>query len=132
MMPAPDIAKCLALAAGLALAGCASAPAPQPAPPPAPLSDEARAAATSAWANDLMRAIRNQWTPPPQEKLRKACRIAIVLREDGKVVDARVLESCGGNAIDRSVVTAIYKASPMPLPLEPAVFDPNVTVQFTP
>jgi colicin import membrane protein len=56
----------------------------------------------------------------------------MVLREDGKVTDARVLESCGNNAIDRSVVTAIYKASPLPLPLEPRVFDPNVTVQFTP
>ena len=113
------------------LAGCASAPPPPP-PPPAPLTDEARNQAVTAWAGDLVRAVRNQWQPPPDEKLRKSCRVAMVLREDGKVTDARVLESCGGNAIDRSVITAIYKASPLPLPLEPRVFDPNVTVVFAP
>lgn len=120
----------VALAAGIALAGCASPQAP--APPPAPLSDQARSAATSAWAGDLVRAIRNQWTPAPGETLRKACRVAITLREDGKVAEARVLASCGSSALDRSVVTAIYKASPLPLPLEPSVFDPDVTVQFAP
>lgn len=40
----------------------------------------------------------------------------------GTVLDVKVLESSGNDALDRSAVAAVYKASPLPVPQDPELF----------
>ena len=48
------------------------------------------------------------------------------------VLNARAVDSCGSQALDNSVVNAVYKASPLPLPSEPTAFDPDLNFIFEP
>ncbi|HLF67138.1 MAG TPA: cell envelope integrity protein TolA, partial [Gammaproteobacteria bacterium] len=41
----------------------------------------------------------------------------------GAVLDVQVIKKSGNEALDRSAVSAVYRASPLPVPSDPAVFE---------
>ncbi len=41
----------------------------------------------------------------------------------GTVLDVQVIKKSGNEALDRSAVSAVYRASPLPVPTDPAVFE---------
>lgn len=57
------------------------------------------------------------------------CKIAVRLMPTGDVIEAIVVESSGNIEFDRSTELAIHKASPLPMPIDPAIA--NEFRQFT-
>jgi colicin import membrane protein len=41
----------------------------------------------------------------------------------GTVLDVQIVKKSGNEALDRSAVAAVHRASPLPVPTDPAVFE---------
>lgn len=67
--------------------------------------------------------VKSRWVPPPSAKSGMSCTVTVRLVPGGEVVGARVTVSSGDAVFDRSVESAVYKASPLPLPPDPALFE---------
>ena len=63
-----------------------------------------------------------------------SCTVAVKLIPGGEVIDARVVKTSGNAAFDRSVETAVLKASPLPMPSEPGLQQRfrNINFEFKP
>jgi colicin import membrane protein len=82
----------------------------------------------------ILTAIANQWLIPDGANPAISCVFTIDLTPAGVVTHAQLIRSSGNPALDRSAETAIYKASPLPVPKDPAVFSPfqHFTLKMTP
>jgi colicin import membrane protein len=61
-------------------------------------------------------AIKKHWQPPQNSDSNTQVTLQLQLNNRGDVVNASVQQSSGNAALDRSAITAIYKASPLPMP----------------
>lgn len=87
--------------------------------------EQAQAAATHALSQYIpyiQQKIQRNWIRPAGSPPGMSCLILVKLIPGGEVVDARVVRSSGDVLFDRSVETAVLKASPLPLPEDPAMF----------
>lgn len=67
--------------------------------------------------------VRRNWLRPASAREGMSCTVRVRLIPGGEVSDVRVVKGSGDELFDRSVVTAVYKASPLPLPPDAALFD---------
>jgi colicin import membrane protein len=51
-----------------------------------------------------------------------ATKLFVRVAPTGTVLDVKVMESSGNDALDRSAIAAVYKASPLPVPQDPDLF----------
>ena len=84
------------------------------------------------WGSQLTAALAAVWARPPGTDQSLKAYIIITLSENGEVQNASVETSSGMSGFDDSVVSAAYKASPMPTPADPAAFRHKVEVCFSP
>lgn len=84
------------------------------------------------WVDVLSRHIQRHWIRPAAAPAAFACTVHVRLLPDGTVTSARIDRSCGSGALDKSVEDAAYRASPMPRPADPSVFDRDLIIQFIP
>jgi colicin import membrane protein len=76
--------------------------------------------------------ISRAWIRPPSVQPGARCTVHLTQIPGGEITHVNV-EGCNGDdALRESVETAAYKASPLPAPSDPALFDPNLTVTFAP
>jgi colicin import membrane protein len=66
--------------------------------------------------------IQRSWRRPAGSPPGLTCLIQVRLIPGGEVVSAKVIRSSGDPLFDRSVETAVLKASPLPLPSDPGMF----------
>jgi TonB family protein len=69
----------------------------------------------------LEEKVRSSWVPPGHVRnaAKLMVKVLIVMKKDGKVSDARIVDEGSGNKyFDDSVLRAIRKASPLPVPPE--------------
>lgn len=71
----------------------------------------------------IKKRVEEKWLRPPSAKPGLSCTVTVRLLPGGEVTDARVTVSSGDAIFDRSVEAAINKASPLPLPADPALFE---------
>ncbi len=71
----------------------------------------------------ILRAIGQNWVVPGGANKNLSSLYLIQLAPGGVVVDIKLLRSSGNPALDRSAKVAILKASPLPVPKDPALFD---------
>lgn len=71
----------------------------------------------------IQNRVKSRWLPPPSAQPGMSCTVTVRLIPGGEVVEARVTTSSGDPIFDRSVESAVYKASPLPLPPDPALFE---------
>jgi colicin import membrane protein len=71
----------------------------------------------------ILGAIGQQWIVPDQVNTNLSSRFKIRLAPNGAVLDVQLTRSSGDAVLDRSAQAAIYKASPLPVPGEPALFN---------
>ena len=91
-------------------------------------SDEA-----ARWRASIVARIQRAWIKPPSAQAGIECIVRVTQVPSGEVTAVRV-ESCTGGdaALRESVETAVYRASPLPQPSNPALFDRNLRFTFKP
>lgn len=88
--------------------------------------EQARAdAAATTTINEYTALIKNKvsrnWLKPAGNIKGLRCKVSVRLIPGGEVVSAQVVKSSGNSVFDRSVESAVFKASPLPLPQDPAI-----------
>jgi len=77
----------------------------------------------SRYVGLITQAIQVQWTQlPGVEQQKLATTMIIRLAPDGTVLQVQNVGSSGNPALDRLALTAVYKASPLPVPTDPKLF----------
>jgi colicin import membrane protein len=76
--------------------------------------------------------IQNNWIKPPTAPDNLECKVDVHQVPGGAVVDAQVTQCNGDDAVRQSIVTAVLRASPLPPPPDPSLFDRNLVIKFCP
>ena len=71
----------------------------------------------------ILQAIGRQWILPEHADSRLASKFHIRLAPNGTVLEVSLIHSSGDSLLDRSAQLAIYKASPLPVPVDIATFN---------
>lgn len=69
----------------------------------------------------IIEKIAHHWVLPKAYQSDVSCRLRITLGANGEVLGASILQSSGYPALDASARAAVLKASPLPLPKDPAL-----------
>lgn len=94
--------------------------------------DAIQANAQSAYIFAIQQKIARAWARPPTAAAGLECIVNVRQLPGGEVVNVS-LGSCNGDeAVRRSIEAAVYKASPLPAPADPSVFDRNLRLEFRP
>lgn len=94
-----------------------------PAKASAPAANNALSSAEiDKYKAQILAAISQEWIVPPNAA-DKFCKFLIRLAPGGVVLEVKLLQSSGNEALDRSARAAVFKASPLPVPTENALFD---------
>jgi len=70
----------------------------------------------------IQERIQRSWLRPPGSAEGLSCVVQVSLIPGGEVARVQIVQSSGDPVFDRSVETAVYKASPLPLPPDAALF----------
>ncbi|MGH8372636.1 MAG: TonB C-terminal domain-containing protein [Gammaproteobacteria bacterium] len=76
--------------------------------------------------------IQNNWIKPPTAPDNLNCKVDVQQVPGGSVVNAQVTQCNGDDAVRQSIVTAVLRASPLPPPPDPSLFDRNLVITFCP
>ncbi len=72
----------------------------------------------------IQQRVESRWNMPSGWPKGTKCEVAIRVvpgARGGQVLDARMTKSCGNPLFDRTVETAVFNSSPLPLPTDPEV-----------
>ena len=91
-----------------------------------------QANAQSAYIFAIQQKIARNWVRPPTASAGLECIVNVRQLPGGEVVNVS-LGSCNGDeTVRRSIEAAVFKASPLPAPADPSVFDRNLRLEFRP
>ena len=76
--------------------------------------------------------VENNWLRPVTTTAGQSCEIIVTQTMSGDVIDVRLQACTSDNAFQRSVERAVRKASPLPLPPDPELFDREIHFKFKP
>ncbi len=86
--------------------------------------------------NEYVGGIKNKvqrvWRRPVGVQSGLSCKIRVAQIPGGEVVGATVIKSSGNVQFDRSVEAAVLKASPLPRPKDPDLFEREIVFIFEP
>ena len=80
----------------------------------------------------LRNKIQNAWIRPPSATPGVDCLVQVTQVPGGEVTGARVTQCNGDAAVRQSIENAVYRASPLPDPPDPALFERNLSLRFRP
>jgi colicin import membrane protein len=85
-----------------------------------------------AWLALIRDRVTRAWIRPPSARAGVNCEV-LVTQVPGGVVTGVQIGSCNGDAAVReSIAAAVYRASPLPTPTNPDLFDRNLKFNFHP
>jgi colicin import membrane protein len=102
------------------------------------LADEEHTAAVEAsplkdrYLALLSDRIQRAWIKPPSARVGIDCWVEVTQVPGGEVTSARVTRCNGDAAVRQSIENAVYRASPLPDPPDPALFQRNFPIEFKP
>src|SRR5262249_42796663 len=95
--------------------------------------DAARSSgALSEYQAMIAHALERAWHRPPTAHAGINCQVNITQIPGGTVTAVQVTNCKGDEAVRQSISDAAYRASPLPAPKDPALFDRDVVVTFAP
>jgi len=102
------------------------------------LADEEHVSAIEAgplrdrYVASLRNRIQQAWIKPPSPRIGVDCLVEVPQVPGGEVTNARVTQCNGDAAVRQSIENAVYRASPLPDPPDPALFQRNFAFRFKP
>ena len=85
-----------------------------------------------SWVGQIAARIQRAWLRPPSARQGIQCVLHITQAPGGQVLSAKI-ESCNGDqAVRESIEAAAYRASPLPPPPDPSLFERDLEVTFRP
>jgi colicin import membrane protein len=95
--------------------------------------DAARASgAMSSWVSQITARIQRAWIRPPSARPGIECTLFVTQVPGGEVTDVKLGTCNGDDAVKQSILDAAYRASPLPAPSDPALFERSLEVTFRP
>jgi colicin import membrane protein len=92
-----------------------------------------RGSALARQYGDLIRdRIERAWVRPPSARVGLVCELRVTQSETGAVLRVRFGSCNGDDAVRQSIEAAVYRASPLPLPPDPALFERELIFNFAP
>jgi colicin import membrane protein len=86
----------------------------------------------SAYQFAIQQKVRRAWIKPASAPRDLDCEVQVKQNPNGEVLSVRVV-SCNGDAVvTRSIEAAVRKASPLPRPPNPLLFDADLVFDFVP
>lgn len=71
----------------------------------------------------IIQAISSQWIVPPNLPQNISCELDVRVAPGGVVLQVSIVRSSGNPVLDNSAIAAVNKASPLPVPSIPGLFD---------
>jgi colicin import membrane protein len=86
----------------------------------------------ASWEAQIQARIQRAWLRPPSARAGINCIVYVTQVPGGEVVNVRLGECNGDAAVRESIQAAAFRASPLPPPPDPALFERNLEIQFKP
>ncbi len=77
---------------------------------------------TARYIAIIRQKVEDNWLRPPGSEV-LSCQVLVRVMPTGEVFDAKVVQSSGSSAFDRSALAAVQKASPLPVPTDAELFE---------
>jgi colicin import membrane protein len=89
-------------------------------------------AATAGWEAMIRGKIEHAWLRPPTARAGIDCMLHVTQVPGGDVTQVSIGQCNGDQAVRESIEAAVYRASPLPPPPDPSLFDRNLDIRFHP
>lgn len=100
------------------------------------LQEDQQAAAASgqlaSWQAEITSRIQQAWIRPPTAQPGIKCVLNVTQVPGGSVTDVSIGECNGDEAVRESIQAAVYRASPLPPPPDPSLFQRELIITFQP
>jgi colicin import membrane protein len=84
------------------------------------------------WIAQITNRIQRAWLRPSSAKPGIECTVYVTQVPGGEVTNVRVGTCNGDAAVRESIESAVLRASPLPPPPDPAMFERNLEIRFAP
>ncbi len=84
------------------------------------------------WVFALQQAIARNFVPPASSPVDLECVVDVRQLAGGTVADVRIGRCNGDDAVRRAIEAAVFKASPLPSPDNPRIFERDLRITFKP
>jgi colicin import membrane protein len=88
--------------------------------------------ALASWQSQIAAKINRAWRRPPTARPGIECMLNVTQVPGGEVTQVSIGECNGDQAVRESIEAAVYRASPLPPPPDPALFDRHLRIDFKP
>ncbi len=88
--------------------------------------------AKAAYMFAIQQTIQRNWVRPASAEVGLECTLHVRQLPGGEVVDVSFGACNGDETVKRSIESAVHKASPLPAPRDPSVFDRDLRLTFRP
>ncbi len=88
--------------------------------------------AMASWVQLITARIEHAWIRPPSARQGIDCLVDVTEVPGGQVVNVKVGTCNGDAAVVQSIQDAAYRASPLPAPPDPALFERDLQLEFKP
>lgn len=95
-------------------------------------TDARNASALAGYQYALQQAITRNWIPPASAPAGLSCEVFVRQLPGGQVISVEIEKCNGDDAVRRSIEIAVNKASPLPEPVDPRLFERNLRFIFEP
>ena len=88
--------------------------------------------AVASWVSLITARITENWDKPPSVRSGLVCVLDVTQAPGGTVTKVSIGSCNGDEAVRESIQTAVYKASPLPPPPDPSIFQRELVITFRP
>ena len=92
----------------------------------------ARSGLLDKYITEIQARIERAWNRPPTARPGLSCTVFVSQVPGGTVTSVRLGDCNGDAAVQQSITLAVYRASPLPMPPDPALFERNLRLIFEP
>lgn len=81
---------------------------------------------------EIQARVERAWNRPPSAQPGLKCEVFVTQVPGGTVTQVRIGQCNGDSAVQQSISVAVFRASPLPAPPDPSLFERNLKLVFAP